>query len=140
LRFASLHILTHYFSPLNAALYQKEYQMNIEEHQYTKLLDYAKSQMGSYHMEPGLSAAKMTEREFESVRESLFLNAHMQVSPPGQSEVYDWRLRPEAVFGYLTYKQYDYAQKSSKRALYIPSVSLIIAAGSLVVGAIGVLL
>jgi hypothetical protein len=56
-------------------------------------------------MEPGLSVAKLTEREFESVRESLFLNAHMQVPPPGQSEVYDWRLRPDSVFGYLTCKQ-----------------------------------
>jgi len=133
-------ILANNYLPLSEALYQKEYRMSIEEHQYIKLLDYAISQEGSYHMEPGLSAAKMTEREFESVRESLFLNAHMQAPPPGQPEVYDWRLRPEAVFGYLTYKQYDHAQKSSKRALYISSVSLIIAAGSLVVGAIGVLL
>jgi hypothetical protein len=66
--------------------------MSIEEHQYIKLLDYAISQKGSCHMEPGLSAAKMTEREFESVRESLFLNAQMQAPPSGQSEVYNFRL------------------------------------------------
>ncbi|MBK1888358.1 hypothetical protein [Marinobacter sp. DY40_1A1] len=114
--------------------------MSIEEHQYIKLLDYAISQKGSYHMEPGLSAAKMTEREFESVRDTFFINAHMQAPPPGQSQVYDWRLRPEAVFGYLAYKQYDHAQKSSKRALYISSASLMVAAASLVVGALGALL
>jgi hypothetical protein len=52
--------------------------VSIEQHQYIKLLDYAISQKGSYHMEPKLAAAKMTEREFDTVRESLFLNANMQ--------------------------------------------------------------
>lgn len=111
--------------------------MSIEEHKYIKLLSYAISQKSSYHMEPGLQSANMTETEFENIRDSLFINANMQAPPPGKTQVYDWRLRPEAVFGYLTYKQYEHAQQSSKRALYIAAASLGVAALTLVISGFG---
>lgn len=101
--------------------------MSIEQHKYIKLLEYAINQRGSYHMEPGLLIAGMTETEFENIRDSLFINANMQAPPPNKSQIYDWRLSPEAVFGYLTFKQYEHAQKSSKKALYISVVSLAVA-------------
>lgn len=110
--------------------------MNIHEHKYIKLLDYAVSQKGSYHMEPGLTAANMTETEFENIRDSLFINAHMHAPPPNKSQIYEWRLRPEAVFGYLAYKQYEHAESSSKTALYISSASLLIAVLTLIMTAI----
>ncbi len=111
--------------------------MSIEQHKYIKLLDYAISQQSSYHMEPGLQSANMTESEFENIRDSLFINSNVQ-SPPNKNQVYDWRLRPEAVFGYLTYKQYEHAQKSSKRALYISSASFSVAVLTLVISGLGV--
>ncbi len=107
--------------------------MDIHEHKYIKLLDYAVAQKSSYHMEPGLKSANMTETEFENIRDSLFINAHMQAPPPNKHEVYDWRLRPEALFGYLTYKQYEHAVKSTHRALYISSASLVVALIALVI-------
>lgn len=88
-------------------------------------------------MEPGLQSANMTETEFENIRDRLFINANMQAPPPGKNQVYDWRLRPEAVFGYLTYKQYEHAQQSSKRALYIASASLGVAVLTLVTSGLG---
>lgn len=111
--------------------------MSIEEHKYIKLLSYATSQRSSYHMEPGLQLANMTETEFENIRDSLFINANMQAPPPGKNQVYNWRLRPEAVFGYLTYKQYEHAQKSSKRALYIATASLGAAVLTLLISVLG---
>lgn len=108
--------------------------MSIDEHKYIKLLDYAVSQVGSYHMTPALERANMTEREFELIRDTLFVNANMQAPPPRPNQTYDWRLRPEAVFGYLAYKQYEHAQKSSQRAFYVASGSLIVAFFALVGG------
>lgn len=111
--------------------------MSIEEHKYIKLLSYAISQRSSYHMEPGLQSANMTETEFENIRDSLFINANMQTPPPGKNQVYDWRLRPEAVFGYLTYKQYEHAHKSSKRAFYVATASLCVAVLTLIITSLG---
>ena len=110
--------------------------MNIHQHKYIKLLDYAITQKNAYHMEPGLKASNMTETEFENIRDSLFINANMQAPPPNKNQTYDWRLRPEAVFGYLTYKQYEHAEKSSKTALYISSLSIVIAVLTLIVSAV----
>jgi hypothetical protein len=112
--------------------------MSINEHKYIKLLDYAIAQKSSYHMEPGLLDANMTETEFENIRDSLFINARMQAPPPNKNQVYDWRLKPEAVFGYLTYKQYEHAQKSSRQALYISAISLTVATLTLVVTGVSV--
>lgn len=112
--------------------------MSINEHKYIKLLDYAVAQKSSYHMEPGLHNANMTETEFDNIRDSLFINAHMQAIPPNKNQVYDWRLKPEAVFGYLTYKQYEHAQKSSKNALYISTISLAVAALTLAVTGVSI--
>lgn len=111
--------------------------MSIEEQKYIKLLDYAIAQLSSYHMEPGLESANMTESEFVNIRDSLFINANIQAPPPNKNQVYDWRLRPEAVFGYLTYKQYEHAQKSSKRALYIAAASHSVAVITLVISGLG---
>ena len=111
--------------------------MSIEQHKYIKLLDYAISQRSSYHMEPGLQSANMTESEFENIRDSLFIKANMQAPPPNKNQVYDLRVRPEAVFGYLTYKQYEHAQKSSKRAFYISSAFFSVAVLTLVISGLG---
>jgi hypothetical protein len=110
--------------------------MNIEEHKYVKLLEYAVSQKGSYHMEPGLKQANMTEREFELIRDSIFINANMQAPPPGKSQVYDWRLKPEALFGFLAFKQYEHAQASANRAIWFSSVSLLVAITTLGISAL----
>lgn len=105
----------------------------MNNHKYIKLLEYAVSKTDSYHMEPGLIEANMTESEFELIRDSLFINAHLQSPPPNKSQIFEWRLRPEAVFGYLSYKQYEHAQKSSKKAIYIATVSAWVAAATLVI-------
>ena len=105
----------------------------MEKHQYIELLEYAMSQKGSYHMEPGLVKAKMTESEFQNVRDAFFVNAHIQAPPPNKSQVFNWRLSPEAVFGYLSYKQYEHAQKSSTQAFYISIASLSVAVLTLAV-------
>ncbi|MDH5358149.1 MAG: hypothetical protein OEW63_05940 [Gammaproteobacteria bacterium] len=107
--------------------------MSINKHKYIKLLEYAVAQKSSYYMEPGLLAANMTETEFENIRDSIFINANTQAPPPNKNQVFDWRLKPEAVFGYLTYKQYEHAQQSSKQAIYISAISLAVATLTLVV-------
>lgn len=107
--------------------------MAVKDHKYIKLLDYVMLQKKhSYHLTPGLESANMTDSEFELVRDSLFINANMQAPPPGRSQVYEWRLRPETVFGYLAYKQYEHAQKSSRLAFYISSASLTVAVLALI--------
>ena len=112
--------------------------MSIKEHKYIKLLDYAVEQKGSYHMEPGIKEANMIEREFKNIRDSLFINVHMQAPPPNKNQTYDRRLKPEAVLGYFAYKQYEHAQKSSKQTLYISSVSLAVATLTLVLTGLSV--
>lgn len=101
--------------------------MKIEKHKYIKLLEYAISQTSSYHMEPGLREANMTEREFLYIRDSIFINANTQAPPPNIYEVFDWKLKPEAIFGYLSFKQYEQAQGSSSKAFYISTASLVVA-------------
>jgi hypothetical protein len=101
--------------------------MDINDHKYIKLLEYVMDKKSSYVMRDALDYAKMTESEFLNVRDVLFINANMQAPPPNASLIYDWRLRPEAVFGYLNYKQYQHSVKSSNKAVYISVVSLIIA-------------
>ncbi|EKO3401391.1 hypothetical protein OI845_004323 [Vibrio fluvialis] len=110
----------------------------MNQHKYIKLLEFAVKQTSSYCMQDGLKAANMTENEFLNIRDSLFINAQMISPPPTMSQVYDWRLRPEAVFGYLGFKQYEHAQKSSKTAMYVASASLIIAVLTLAVTTLGI--
>ncbi|MFQ3282961.1 hypothetical protein [Reinekea sp.] len=108
------------------------------KHKYIKLIEFAISQDSAYHMQLGLDASKMSESEFKLIRDSTFLTEHLEPNMP-MSYIFDWKLKPEAIFGYLSYMQYEHSDKSSKRAMFFSTASLIIAIASLAITVLSML-
>jgi hypothetical protein len=103
------------------------------DHRYIKLLDYVVEEDSSFHLDPALLSANMSEAEFELIRDSIFYRENLPDSISLRNQVLSWTLKPEALFGYLTYKQYQQAVKSSKRAMYFASASLLVAVAGLAI-------
>lgn len=97
------------------------------DHRYIKFLDYVVTQKGSFHLEPALTQANMSESEFELIRDTIFYRENLPDLIAVRSQVLNWTLRPEALFGYLTYIQYDHAVKSSTRAFFLASAFFAVA-------------
>jgi hypothetical protein len=81
----------------------------------------------TFHLEPALKASKLTKDEFEMIRDSLFYRDNLPEIHEPTSQLLEWKLKPDAVFAYLSYKQYEHAIISTKRALWIATASLVVA-------------
>jgi hypothetical protein len=107
------------------------------EHKYIKLLDRVIAHdKGSFHLEPAFKASKLTKDEFEMIRDSLFYRENLPDSHEPASQSLNWKLKPEAVFQYLSYQQYVHAISSTKKALWVATASLVIATIGIVLNVI----
>ena len=94
------------------------------EHKYIKFLDYVIEQNGSFHLQPAFDASGLTKDEFHLIKDFFVYSENLPDSREPASQSLNWKLKPEAVFGYLTYKQYEHAISSTRKALWIASISL----------------
>jgi hypothetical protein len=94
------------------------------EHKYIKFLDYVIEKNGSFHLQPAFDASGLTKEEFLLIKDFFVYNDNLPDSHEPASQSLNWKLKPEAVFGYLNYKQYEHAIHSAKWALWIATASL----------------
>jgi hypothetical protein len=107
------------------------------DHRYIKFLDYVVEQKSSFSLDPGFLLANMSESEFELIRDAIFYRENLPESISVRHQSLYWTLKPEALFGYLTFKQYQQAVDSSKRAMYFASASLVVAIVGLAINFVG---
>jgi hypothetical protein len=95
------------------------------EHKYIKLLDYVvRQKKTSFHLQPGFDESGLSKDEFLLIQDSFFYRDNLPDNYETASQELEWRLKPEALFGYLSYKQYEHAIHSAKWALWIATASL----------------
>ncbi|MEW8293008.1 MAG: hypothetical protein AB2660_01340 [Candidatus Thiodiazotropha sp.] len=104
-------------------------------HKYIKFLDFIIDKESTYRLGPAFQYSKLTESEFNLIKDSIFYTENLPDSYSTRSQYLDWKIKPEALFGYLSYKQYEHAIVSSKRAFWISVGSLAIAVLSLALSA-----
>jgi hypothetical protein len=61
------------------------------------------------------------------IKDFFVYNDNLPDSHELASQSLNWKLKPEAVFGYLNYKQYEHAISSTKKVFWIASISLTVA-------------
>ncbi|MCG7869814.1 MAG: hypothetical protein JAY74_26015 [Candidatus Thiodiazotropha taylori] len=61
------------------------------------------------------------------IRDSLFYHENLPDNHESASQSLNWQLKPDAVFGYLSYKQYEHAIRSAMWAKWIALASLAVA-------------
>ncbi|MCG7984642.1 hypothetical protein A3194_12815 [Candidatus Thiodiazotropha endoloripes] len=104
------------------------------EHKYIVFLDNVLEQKGgSFRLDPALKASGLSKDEFEQIRDAYFYRDNLPERIDSASQSLEWRLKPEAVFWYLNYKQYAHAIKSTKKAFWISAASLAVATIGIVI-------
>ncbi|WP_369983840.1 hypothetical protein [Thalassolituus sp.] len=112
----------------------------MEVHPYIKLIKFA-IENRSFTVEQACMAAHISREEFMFVRHELFVLSGAQQEPViSHQQVMDWKVSPQALFGYIQYQAYrdavESASKADQRALIATRISI----GALVVGSsIGIL-
>ena len=80
-----------------------------------------------FTIQQALNASKMRPDEFFALAAVIFTRDDIACDT-NRNEVLEWRLRPDALFGYLALQQYDYSIVASRRASWIAIFSIAISA------------
>ncbi len=107
------------------------------DHKYIVLLDNVVEKSGSFALGPAMDAANITESEINLVLDAFFYTEQLPDSYSLRNQDLEWKLKPEALFGYLSYKQYEQAVTSSNRAYWLAFASFLVAAVTLAVSFAG---
>lgn len=108
------------------------------KHKYIDLIEFALATR-SFSVQQILDATKMSGDEFNAAKHALFHLKGMHENPL-RDEVIDWTLKPEAYFQYLSYLEFKHSVESSKRAYWVAWISMSIAAISVVIACISLVL
>lgn len=119
----------------------------MEVHPYIKLIQFA-IENRSFTVEQARMAAHLSHEEFMFVRHDLFVLSGAQLDPViHEQQVMEWKVSPQALFGYIQYQAYrdavESARKADKRAfwaLIFAGSSVIIPLSGLLVSGIGALI
>lgn len=97
------------------------------KHKYIVFIDKVLDQKGaSFNLDPAFKASGLSKDEFELIRDSLFYRDNLPDNHEPASQSLNWKLKPDAIFSYLSYKQYEHAIHSAKWALWIATASLVV--------------
>lgn len=101
----------------------------MEVHPYIKLIQFA-IENRSFTVEQACMAAHISREEFMFVRHDLFVLSGAQLGPVfSQQQVMDWKVSPQALFGYIQYQAYrdavESARKADRRAIWAMRMSAI---------------
>lgn len=96
-------------------------------HPYIMLIEYTMKDR-HFSIEQACTACKLSISDFMFIRHSLFVLNGIQDQPYVQlNELMEWKLSPEALFGYIQYTAYQDSLKSAEKADRRAVVALIIA-------------
>ena len=110
----------------------------MNKHGYIELIEYAMKER-NFSIEEVCNAIRLPESDFMFIRHEIFALSAAQEQPTvHKNERLEWKLSPQAIFGYIQYQAYTDAVESSRRsqklaiwALYISALS---ALGSILTG------
>jgi hypothetical protein len=113
----------------------------MKKHGYIELIEYALKER-NFSIEQVCRAIKLPISDFMFIRHEIFiLNGNQAEATVHHNELLEWKLSPQAVFGYIQYKAYEDSVESSKRsqklaiwALGISALSALSALGSIFAG------
>jgi hypothetical protein len=95
------------------------------EHKYIKFLDFVvRQKSSSFCLQKGFEESGLSKYEFSLMQDVFFYRDNLPDEYEPASEFLEWKLKPEALFGYLSFKQYEHAIHSAKWALWIATASL----------------
>jgi hypothetical protein len=106
-------------------------------HGYVRLVEFALKNK-EFSVDQACKATGLSESEFSGAKYSLFLLRGEHESVVDQAKPLEWRLKPEAYFGYLSYLELNHSLSASRKAWWFSIVSLVVASVSLFVTAYGV--
>jgi hypothetical protein len=81
----------------------------------------------SFHLQPGFDESGLSKDEFLLIQDTFFYRDTLPDNYEPASQVLEWKLKPDALFGYLSYKQYEHAICSATKAQWIAGISLAVA-------------
>lgn len=100
----------------------------MDVHPYIRLIEYALENK-SFSIEQACTATKFPLMDFQRVQEQLFLlDEHQRENTQYYNLEMQWRVRPEALFGYIQFQAYrdavESANKADQRALIATRISI----------------
>ena len=100
----------------------------MKKHGYIELIEYAMKER-NFSIEQACRAIKLPISDFMFIRHEIFiLNGNQAEAIVHHNELLEWKLSPQAVFGYIQYKAYEDAVESSKRSHKLAILALCISA------------
>ena len=107
---------------------------DIENHGFIKLIKFALENK-SFSKKQACEYSGLSDRQFDFVRDRIFVLSGYQEENLSSSEIQDWELSPASYFQYLQYLGYKHAVKVSQRAHYT-AIAAIVISGALAVTSI----
>lgn len=100
----------------------------MKKHGYIELIEYAMKER-NFSIEEVCAAIKLPVSDFMFIRHEIFsLSANQENPSIHKSERVEWKLSPQAIFGYIQYKSYKDAVESSKRSEKLATWALCVSA------------
>jgi len=111
----------------------------MDVHPYIKLIEYALGNK-SFSIEQACAATKFPLMDFQRVQEQIFLlDEHQRENTQYYNLEMQWRVSPDALFGYIQFKAYQDALASAEKADKRAVIALIFAGASSVLTLVGLL-
>lgn len=100
----------------------------IEDHYTIKLIKFTLERGNkNFTAQQAAEYCNIGLHEFNLIWKSIFIPNTNQTNNFNNNEEYRWELKPEAFFSYMSYLEYKDSLASSKKALKIAIISIIIA-------------
>lgn len=88
----------------------------MKKHGYIGLIEYA-IENKNFSIEEACTALRLPVSDFMFIRHDIFvLNGNQAEATVHKNERCEWKLSPQAIFGYIQYQAYTDAVESSKRS------------------------
>lgn len=111
--------------------------MNLEELNEQRIVKLIAFSIGkrNFTAADAMSATGMGHSEFLAIGKRIFTNGEDIGDDVSINEVFDWHLSPEALFSYMSLKEFEHSVKSAAEAKKLAVISIAIS-GLLAIGSI----
>ncbi|GAA6145535.1 hypothetical protein [Thalassolituus maritimus] len=108
----------------------------MDVHPYIKLIEFALNNR-SFTIEQARMAAHLSHEEFMFVRHDLFVLSGAQTdSVIPEQQVMEWKVSPQALFGYIQFQAYRDAVESARKADRRGLIATRISIGALIISSL----
>ena len=102
----------------------------IQSHKYIKLVEFA-LQNKTFSVEKACEISGLTQQEFQLAKPAFFVMTGRENYTEPFHELCGWQLKPETLFSYISYLEFQYSLENSKKARWFSIISLLVASVSL---------